>query len=72
MYGLCNGFGNLAGMVGPLMATALTADDPGDISGWRSLFLLSSALYALTWFLYVVFVKVRPLHFDPQAYSILN
>ena len=49
------------------MATALTADDPTDISGWRTLFLTTVGLYVATWFLYVTFVKIKPLPFDDQS-----
>ena len=67
MYGLCNGFGALSGMICPLVATALTAADPYDLSGWRTLFLLGTALYVISWFFYVAFVKVKPLPFDPRS-----
>ena len=65
MYGLCNGFGAVSGLICPLLATALTAADPYDLTGWRTLFLLSFGLYVLTWFFYFAFVKVQPLPFDP-------
>ena len=65
MYGLCNGFGAVSGLITPLVATALVADNPQDLDGWRTLFLLSSGVYTFAWLLYVAFVNVRPLSFDP-------
>ena len=50
-----------------MVATALTAADPYDLTGWRTLFLLSFGLYVLTWFLYFAFVKIQPLPFDPRS-----
>lgn len=67
MYGLCNGFGAVSGLIVPILATALTANDPTDISGWRTLFLTTVGLYVVTWFLYVAFVKIKPLPFDDQS-----
>ena len=54
-------------MICPMVATALTAADPYDLTGWRTLFLLSFGLYVLTWFLYFAFVKIQPLPFDPRS-----
>ena len=57
----------ISGCIGPIVATALTAHNPTDINGWRTLFLITMGLYIFTWFLYVSFVKVKPLPFDDQS-----
>ena len=54
-------------MICPIVATALTANDPTDISGWRTLFLTTVGLYVVTWLLYIAFVKIKPLPFDDQS-----
>ena len=69
VYGLCNGFGAVSGLITPLVATALTANDPYDLEGWRTLFLLSFGVYTFAWLLYVAFVTVKPLPFDPVSNS---
>ncbi len=51
----------------PLVATALTASDPGSVTGWRYLFLSATGLYATSWLLYMVFAKVDILPFDPKS-----
>ena len=58
---------SISGLIVPILATALTANDPTDISGWRTLFLTTVGLYVVTWFLYVAFVKIKPLPFDDQS-----
>ena len=62
----------ISGCIGPIVATALTAENPTDITGWRTLFLITMGLYIFTWFLYVSFVKVKPLPFDDQREEQLN
>ena len=69
VYGLLNGFGAVSGLITPLVATALVADNPQDLAGWRTLFLLSAGVYTFAWVLYVAFVYVRPLPFDPVSKS---
>ena len=57
----------LSGWFVTIVATALTANDPYDISGWRTLFLITVGLYVFAWLLYVVFIKITPLPFDEQS-----
>ena len=54
-------------MICPIVATALTANDPTDISGWRTLFLTTVGLYVVTWLLYIAFVKIKPLPFGDRS-----
>ena len=67
VYGLCNGFGAVSGLITGPVATALTAYNPEDLQGWRTLFLLSFGVYTFAWILYVAFVYVKPLAFDPVS-----
>ena len=57
----------LSGWFVTIVATALTANDPYDISGWRTLFLITVGLYVFAWLLFVVFIKITPLPFDEQS-----
>ena len=62
-----NSLCKLSGWFVTIVATALTANDPYDISGWRTLFLITVGLYVFAWLLFVVFIKITPLPFDEQS-----
>lgn len=67
VYGFVNTVGNCAGFVTPLLTSALTGDNPKDVSGWRTLFWISGALYGSSVILFTLFARFELASFEYET-----
>ena len=76
-YGFVSTMGNISGFITPLVAAALTKEDPHDITGWRNLFWLSASFYFVAALAFPLLVKLSPSKFEqnndgPEYQTISN
>ena len=76
-YGFVSTMGNISGFITPLVAAALTKEDPHDITGWRNLFWLSASFYFVAALAFPLLVKLSPAKFEqnydgPEYQTISN
>ena len=60
---MVNMVGNSAGFITPILTSAMTGYDPTDVTGWRNLYWISSALLLTAMLVFLFFATFEPARY---------